>query len=35
MCQKYPNERKAIFALARALDELNDLYVLLVNFNVL
>ena len=31
---EYPNERKAIFALARALDELSDLYVLIVNFNV-
>ena len=32
---EYSNERKAIVALARALDELNDLYVLLVNFNIL
>ena len=31
---EYSNERKAIVALARALDELSDLYVLLVNFNV-
>ena len=32
---EYSNERKAIVALARSLDELNDLYVLLVNFNIL
>ena len=32
---EYSNERKAIFALARALDKLSDLYILLVNFNVL
>ena len=32
---EYSNERKAIVALARALDQLDDLYVLLVNFNVL
>ena len=25
---EYPNERKAIVALARALDELDDLYIL-------
>ena len=31
---EYSSERKAIVALARALDELSDLYVLLVNFNV-
>ena len=31
---EYSNERKAIVALARALDELNDLYILLANFNI-
>ena len=31
---EYSNERKAIVALARALNELSDLYILLVNFNV-
>ena len=32
---EYSSERKAIVVLAQALNELNDLYVLLVNFNVL
>ena len=31
---EYSNERKAMVSLARALEPLNELYILLVNFNV-